>query len=120
MKTLVPSATFWPLLLVLGLVIGCSSKEPTPPAADSAEAPADTTSHDAAAPEEPAAEKPSQLGDLLEPFAPPPLEELEKSVEWIDRPVLDGMELMREHQNNLGPPPLTVEQSLGLRNESRE
>ena len=43
-------------------------------------------------------DKPFKLGDLLEPFDPPPLEEIDKTAEWDDRPVLDGMEIMREQQ----------------------
>jgi peptide/nickel transport system substrate-binding protein len=57
---------------------------------------------------------------MLEAFTPPPLEELDKTADWQDRPVHDGMQLMREHQKKLGPPPLTVEQALALRNNSRE
>jgi peptide/nickel transport system substrate-binding protein len=67
-----------------------------------------------------AADKPFRLGDMLEPFTPPPLDEIDKTAQWEDRPVLDGMQLMRAHQKQLGPPPLTVEQALALRNNSRE
>ena len=50
-----------------------------------------------AAEAEPAsANKPFKLGDLIEPFTPPPLAELDKTAEWIDSPVSDGMEIMRE------------------------
>ena len=37
--------------------------------------------------------KPFKLGDLIEPFTPPKLDELEKTVEWVDMPVLDSMEI---------------------------
>lgn len=55
------------------------------------------------------------LGDLVEPFTAPELSELEKSVEWIDQPVLDSLELLRERQK--GETPLaTVDEALALRN----
>ena len=31
--------------------------------------------------------KPFKLGDLIEPFTPPPLAEIDKTAEWIDQPV---------------------------------
>lgn len=74
----------------------------------------------AATEEEAPPEKPFQLGDLIKPFTPPTLEEIEKSVEWIDRPVLDGMEVLREKEKASGPPPLTVKEALALRNNSPE
>jgi peptide/nickel transport system substrate-binding protein len=47
----------------------------------------------------------------------PPLEELEKTVRWIDRPVLDAMELRREAQE--GEKPLvSVEEALKIKNNS--
>jgi peptide/nickel transport system substrate-binding protein len=76
--------------------------------------------HAAADESAPASDKPFVLGDLLEPFEPPSLEELNESVEWEDRPMMDGMDAMRAHQQSLGPPPLTVEEALALRNDSRE
>ncbi len=123
-------------LLLLSCTLGCGSKEPaapSPPPSPSTEAsseeqsevpadrPAEPSAKEGAADAEPpAADVPFVLGDMLDPFDPPPLEEIEKTAEWEDRPVLDGMELMREHQKELGPPPLTAEQALALRNDSRE
>jgi peptide/nickel transport system substrate-binding protein len=60
-----------------------------------------------------------KLGDLIEPFSPPTLEELEKQVEWVDRPVVDALALLREEQAQ-HPAPLTEEQALALRNETPE
>ena len=110
MKVLVQAAIFWPLLLFLSLAMGCSATD----SASSDEA------ADASTEEEAAADKPFQLGDLLEPFAPPPLAELEQTVEWDDRPVLDGIEAMRKKQEAAGPPPLSVLGALALRNETGE
>jgi peptide/nickel transport system substrate-binding protein len=59
------------------------------------------------------------LGDLVDPFAPPTLEELDDEVTWVDRPVLDSMELLRE-KLAAEAPLATVEEALALRNESPE
>jgi peptide/nickel transport system substrate-binding protein len=59
------------------------------------------------------------LGDLIEPFDPPSLAELEAKVKWVDMPVLDSIQLLRERQ--AGEKPLaTVEEALALRNTSPE
>ncbi len=113
-------------LVVLSLVIavGCSSSHESdqPPAAsqEGTEAQPDAAGAEEAAADDAAEDKPFQLGDLLEPFDPPPLEELDATADWIDRPVLDGMELMRAHQAELGPPRLSAEKALALRNNSPE
>ena len=59
------------------------------------------------------------FGDLIEPFDPPPLEELESTVEWIEQPVLDSIELLRRRQEK-EPVLATVEEALQLRNNSPE
>ncbi len=59
------------------------------------------------------------LADLVEPFDPPTLEELNAQVTWIDQPVRDSMELMRKRQ--AGEEVLcTTEEALALRNNSPE
>jgi len=51
------------------------------------------------------------------PFTPPPLEALDRDAKWIDRPVRDGLALLREQQK--GEPVLaSVAEALALRNES--
>jgi peptide/nickel transport system substrate-binding protein len=67
-----------------------------------------------------AAAKPFKLGDLIEPFTPPPLAELDKTAHWIDKPVRDGMEIMRKKQAAEGPPPVSVADALRLRNDGPE
>ena len=47
-------------------------------------------------PSPPTSDKPFKLGDLIEPFDPPPLAELDKTAEWVDSPVVDGMARLRE------------------------
>jgi peptide/nickel transport system substrate-binding protein len=125
--------TRWIWLLAFGTAIGCSSKKGTEPAAskESAAEVKSATGADArrgatnvpaaaSASENEQAQKQFVLGDLLEPFTPPPLEEIDRKAEWIDRPVLDSIELMRQHQQAQGAPKLSVLQALALRNDSRE
>jgi peptide/nickel transport system substrate-binding protein len=69
--------------------------------------------------DEASATKSFKLGNLIAPFTPPSLAEIEKS-EWIDKPVLDGFEVLRKKQEESGPPPITVEEALALRNDSPE
>jgi peptide/nickel transport system substrate-binding protein len=105
MNSLKRPKEFWLCVLVVGSIIGCSSTETTAPTG-------------ATAAEEQPADKPFQLGDLLEPFDPPPLAELEKSAEWIDQPVVDFLEHMRDYLREQGAPLVSVEQALAMRNNS--
>ncbi len=63
------------------------------------------------------ANKPFKFGDLIEPFTPPALEELEKTVTWKDRPVVDSLKVVREAQAKSSPG-LSVAEALKLRNDS--
>ncbi|MCU0877666.1 MAG: ABC transporter substrate-binding protein [Pirellulaceae bacterium] len=58
-----------------------------------------------------------KFGDLIEPFSPPTLDELNETVEWQDRPVLDSLALLREKLAK-EQPLATVEQALALKNDS--
>jgi len=60
-----------------------------------------------------------KLGNLLEEFTPPSLAELDKTAEWVDRPVLDGIVLLREKQAG-EMPKATVAEALAMKNESTE
>ena len=114
------------LVLAIAILLptaGCSSKseQNTPPPAADADKQEDAKSSDdsASAESEPATPSgPVVLGNMVEPFDPPPLEELIASHEWEDRTVADSMKRMRNHQANLPAPELTVEQALALRNNS--
>lgn len=66
------------------------------------------------------AAKPFKLADLIQPFTPPPLAEIDKTADWITNPVLSGMEIMRKKQEAAGPPPVSVTEALSLRNDSPE
>lgn len=83
-------------------------EQPAPAADSGAKSPADSASAE-----------PLKLGDLLEPFDPPPLEELDRTAGWIDQPVLDSMELLRQRQAT-ETPLATVEEALRMRNTSPE
>jgi peptide/nickel transport system substrate-binding protein len=85
--------------LLLGLAEGCSSSsKPQAPMAG---------------------KKPFELGNALEAFEAPTAEELE-NVRWSDGPLLDGLEQLRAEQEEQGPPKATVEEALGLKNDSAE
>jgi hypothetical protein len=47
---------------------------------------------------------PFKLGDMIEPFTPPTLDDLEKSAEWVAMPVEDALELLRKRQASEQPP----------------
>jgi peptide/nickel transport system substrate-binding protein len=69
--------------------------------------------------EKPAENIPFKLGDLIEPFDPPALEELDKTAEWVDRPVVDSLKLLRDKQAK-EKPLVTVDEALSIRNNSEE
>ncbi|MDA1180136.1 MAG: ABC transporter substrate-binding protein, partial [Planctomycetota bacterium] len=101
------------VLLVTSIVPGCAPRSAAVP-----QAVADQSSANGpASPTDPVAKKEFQLGDLLAPFTPPALPELESNVTWIDRPVVDSIERLREQQSH-GKPTGTVEQALAARNDS--
>ena len=54
---------------------------------------------------------------LLEPFSPPPLETIDREAKWIDRPVKDGLEMLRAQQAQ-ETPLVTVAEALALENQS--
>jgi len=59
------------------------------------------------------------LGDLVEKFTPPALAELDAKAEWTDKPVLDGLQLLRDKQAG-ETSQVTVAEALALRNDSPE
>jgi peptide/nickel transport system substrate-binding protein len=105
----------WLLLVtLLAFVAGCSSeKRPADSGSKEPATTAATTADSAAEPDEPFV-----LGDLVEPYNPPTLAELDKTADWQDRPVLDGMDNLRSQQDAEQPPPIPVAKALALRNTS--
>ena len=108
--------------LGLALVAGCSSSgEHAADAGKKGEtAAAESKAEGGEADSASAPTKPFKLGDLVDPFTPPPLAEIDKTAEWTDHPLMDGMEILRKKQEKEGPPPVTVDQALALRNDSVE
>lgn len=93
----------------VGLVVGCGdqptpSDEPTSQADSQAEGKSDDQ---------------FVLGNLIEPFDPPTLDELNDKVQWEDSPVVDSLKRLREFQAEQ-PDIATVEEALELRNDSPE
>ena len=60
-----------------------------------------------------------EFANLIEPFDPPPLEELEK-LTWVDMPVIDPIEHRRQWEADQGPPPISVDEALALENTTPE
>jgi peptide/nickel transport system substrate-binding protein len=54
---------------------------------------------------------------LVEPFDPPTLADIDRTAEWIDQPVLDALDLLRDLQAD-EKPLATPDEALALRNES--
>lgn len=127
MNSYVRVAGCFTCLLVLMAIVGCGSrsepaaKQVPSTAEEKPQATPDTTAKtDPAESESPAETKPFKLGDLIQSFTPPTLAEIDKTAGWIDNPVKSGMEMMRKKQEALGPPPVSVEEALKLRNDSPE
>lgn len=133
-----------PACSLLWLISGCSSEPAAAPAekpaaADSAETPAstETPAEEPTATTESGGEKsatteapvekvanldpkaPFELGNALEKFDPPTLDELDK-MQWNDGRIADGMTLLREEKANEPAPTVTAEEALKLRNDSPE
>jgi peptide/nickel transport system substrate-binding protein len=101
-------------ITVAAVLLACTGCPPSPETGPSGEPSGGTGA-------EPGEAEPKEfvLGDLIEPFDPPTLEELESQVEWIDQPVLDDLQLLRQRQ--AGEKVLaTVDAALALRNTSPE
>ncbi|MEY3033353.1 MAG: hypothetical protein RLZZ622_1828, partial [Planctomycetota bacterium] len=96
--------------VVLFGLAGCGSDEPaTPLPAPELTAPADER-------KEPLPVTPVEAP---EPFDAPPLSELDKEVGWIDRPVRDGLVLLRDAQAGEGVL-VTVADALALKNDTAD
>ncbi len=59
------------------------------------------------------------LGNLIEPFDPPTLEEVDSTADWQAQPVVDALALLREVKKE-EPALVSVEEALSMRNTSDE
>jgi peptide/nickel transport system substrate-binding protein len=114
------------LLLIAAAVVGCgrATGDRAKPTSGSDDAIRDVTGTEATPiddgdAEELTSDKPFQLADMVEPFDPPPLEELENSHKWTDSPVVDAMVRLRDAKAQ-EPPLVSIEQALKMRNDSPE
>ncbi|MEN1679536.1 MAG: ABC transporter substrate-binding protein [Planctomycetota bacterium] len=99
----------WNLCFVLlAATAGCTGDSPPPTKPD--EPAAEATADEAEAVE-------FKLGDMLEPFDPPKLEELNATAEWVDRPVVDSLAQLLELQASEPEPPTEAE-ALALKNDT--
>jgi peptide/nickel transport system substrate-binding protein len=107
--------------VAIACVVGCSStKKEAESVAKTDEKKADAAppAAEAAAPAEatPKSDKPFQLGNQIEKFDPPSLADLDKTAQWVDRPVFSGADELRKQQEAAGPAPVSVKDALALRN----
>lgn len=115
----------WSLLLLLLVVMtGCFSAPSKPTAGSgSGTGSADTTTDgDTEVDKKKQAEEAKakfQFANLVEPFDPPPLEEIDAKANWQDRPVRNSLEMLRE-QLEKEKPLATVDEALKLKNDSPE
>jgi peptide/nickel transport system substrate-binding protein len=101
-------------MIVAAVLAACTGCPPPPETGPTVEPSAGTDAETGKA--EP---KEFVLGDLIEPFDPPTLQELESEVEWVDRPVLNDLQLLRERQAD-EEVLATVDEALAMKNASPE
>src|SRR3954468_21258633 len=111
MHSLARNRPAWLCLALMALVLGCSSHKEveTKSKTDSA----NTDSKNAPAPE---SNQPFQLGNQIEKFNPPSLADLDKTTQWVDRPLFNGLDELRKAQEAAGTAPATIKEALALRN----
>jgi peptide/nickel transport system substrate-binding protein len=122
MKNCRVGSGLWISVIGLALIVGCSSSDKHAADAGKIDEHTEGVSADSksAGQADETAATPFKLGDLIAPFTPPPLAEIDKTADWIDHPLIDGMELLRKKQEKEGPPPVTVDEALALHNDSEE
>jgi peptide/nickel transport system substrate-binding protein len=113
-------------LLVILVTLGCGSSKPAGKSGDAGgqtSKPSDSGGSTASSGEEGAENagpaKPFVLGDLIEPFTPPTLAEL-NAVDWVDSPVIDDMQRLRDAKAKEPPPLVSVSAALAMKNDSPE
>jgi peptide/nickel transport system substrate-binding protein len=110
-------------LLLLAAFVGCgspSAEKPQNGPTETAKKPEEGAEAKGKPGEEKAPEEPAKafkLGDMIKPFDPPTLDELNSKVKWVDRPVVDAAPLLRERQAK-EKQLATVSEALKLKNNS--
>ena len=109
---------YWMVLAFALLAAGCDNAPK--PVAKPVKPTSDATQDRPADQPQPTEEKPPfKLGDMVDPFTPPMLEELDAQAKWVEKPVLDSMELLRAKQKD-EKPLVSAKEALALKNTSRE
>jgi peptide/nickel transport system substrate-binding protein len=118
MHMLARSKAAWLWLAMIALLVGCSShKDPEKsPKTDALQTESSNKETPTDAPAKQEADKPFQLGNQIEKFDPPSLADLDKTAQWVDRPVFSGTDELRKAQEAAGPAPLPIKEALALRN----
>jgi len=97
---------------------GATVEESAP--TDSAEEAADSDSGtEASASTTEATTDNDELFAKLEPYDPPSLEEVDSNANWVDQPVADGRQLLRERLKK-HPPLVSADEALAMENDSDE
>lgn len=109
------------LLLALGVAASSGCRPQPEPAADAAESAGegDDGGESAATESAESEDAPWELGNALEPFDPPGMDQLDEA-EWISRPVVASDQPLRLAKAAQPPPQLTAKEALELRNDSPE
>lgn len=115
------------LIVVIGCLAGCSVPADNKPGASTERQPESASKPETSeserstkvAPGGKSTSEQSEATKTLEPFTPPPLEELNKTAEWVDRPVIDALQLLRATEAT-EKPLTTVAKALELKNSSAE
>lgn len=113
-------------LLITFVLVGCygcnrdgGSTSTSSPASTSTEKNTNTTETNAEKSNGGDAEVAEATEDILKPFDPPPLADIEAKVKWVDQRVVDPIELRREAEKD-HKPLVTVEEALKLHNDTTE
>ncbi len=108
-------STFLSVLLALA-VVGCRRTDPAP-SSDVARSDGAEASKDEGKPK--SENESGEIFERLEPFDPPPLDEIDATANWIDQPVAYGRDLLAERLKS-HPPLVSEDKALSMKNDSEE
>lgn len=111
----------WCCLAVVGLLVGCrSSSREEPAGGGSSKASSSSGSSSDSQTSQNAPSGPFRFGNLVEPFEAPELADLDAQAEWVDLPVIDSAQLLKDEYWPKQPTPAQVAEVLKLHNDSTE